>query len=146
MARKRRYAEGTSVSPARSQAEIEKLIGRIDGDNFTTTNGSQHIMVAFEAYNRTVRIVLDMPDDRDTTRRMIWRHMVLYVKARVTEIQEGILDFDSAFLPHLMLPDGGVFGDVARPALRQAFAGRPLPSLIPGGGPLPLGPGGSDER
>lgn len=145
MSRKRRYAEGTSVSPGRSQAEIEKLIERIDGDNFTTTNGSQHIMVAFEVPGRVIRIVLDLPDERDTTRRMIWRHMVLYIKARVTEIQEGILDVDTAFMPHLLLPDGGVFGDVARSALKQAFAGRPLPSLIPGG-PLALGPGGSDEQ
>ena len=133
MARKRRYAQNTTVPIERSQAAIRKLLDRVDADQFMFGGDGSRIVIGFRAHDRYVRIDLPIEDDKPQTERMKWRHAVLYITARVTEIQNEMLSFDEAFLPNLVLPDGSTFRDLALPAVTQTYETGELPALLPGG-------------
>lgn len=130
---KRRYAEDTSVPVGRSQQQIRDMLKRIDADGFLFGDADGRVMVQFRTHGRVARIVQPLPDDRPQTERMIWRHILLLVTARVTEIQNEMLTFDEAFMPHLMLPDGSTFRDTALPAISQTYETGEMPALMPGG-------------
>lgn len=129
---KRRYAEDTSVPVSRSQQHVRDMLKRIDADMFMFGDDSERILIAFRAQGRQVKIELPKPDDTPQGERMIWRQLLLLVTARVTEIQNEISDFDTAFMPHIMLSDGRVLGERARMAIHESYTTGQIPALLPG--------------
>jgi len=56
------YAEGTSVAPEKSRAEIERTLQRFGADEFAYGSSRQRTVVGFSAHGRQIRIELALPD------------------------------------------------------------------------------------
>ncbi|WP_163540809.1 hypothetical protein [Occultella kanbiaonis] len=149
-----RYAEGTTVSPERSQAEISESLRRYGATGFAFGWEDQRAMIAFRAEDRHVRFFLDLPnaDDREfrstptgRTRdtkaasaayeaevRRRWRSLALAIKAKLEAVSTGITSFEDEFMAHIVLPDGSTVGEHVRVELEQAWrAGVQPPRLLP---------------
>lgn len=156
-----RYAEGTSVTPEKSQQEISATIRRYGASKLAVAWEDRRAMVAFGAHNLHVRMILDLPspDDaefrttptgrgRDTAARKSaceaeirrrWRALALAIKAKLEAVETGITSFEDEFMAHIVLPDGTTVSEHVAPAIRQAYAQGsiapfiPLPKAIEGG-------------
>jgi hypothetical protein len=149
-----RFAEGTSVSPERSQAEISETLRRYGATGFMFGWENQHAMIGFRANDRSVKFVLELPDPDDPefrrtptgqqrnadgakraheaeTRRR-WRALALAIKAKLEAVETGVTTFDEEFLAHLVLPDGSQVAQRLLPELEKAWkAGTMPPRLLP---------------
>jgi hypothetical protein len=146
------YAEGTDVGPDRSRQELERILIRYGASAFGYGWEDGRAVVQFRASERFVKIELVMPDPADfastpTGRarrsasaqasaheqavRQRWRALVLVVKAKLESVEAGIDTFDSAFLAHLVLPDGTTVGDRALPGVAEAYESGSMPRLLP---------------
>lgn len=149
----RSYAEGTKVDTSRSRAEIERTLERFGatGFMFGRDDDERVFIVGFRRNERGYRFVLPMVDreifkynkpraayqkhgsqraehviDRmsnDETKRR-WRSLSNFVKATLDATDTGIIDFDTAMMPHLVLPDGRTMGQVITPQVDAALKGR----------------------
>jgi hypothetical protein len=137
------YAEGTSVAPDRSRAEIEKTLDRFGADEFAYASSKGRAVIAFTAQGRQVRIDVPMPDpsarefivtetgrartataaraayDQEVRRR--WRALTLVVKAKLEAVESGISTFEEEFLAHTVLPGGRTVAQEVMPAIDQAY-------------------------
>ena len=57
------YAESTSVSPEKTKAEIETTLRRYGADGFVSGWDSNRAFVMFRCKDRSVRFVLNLPDN-----------------------------------------------------------------------------------
>lgn len=150
----RRYAEGTTVSPERSQGEISQFLKRYGATGFAYGWEDSRAMIAFQAHGRHIRFLLDLPspDDADflltptrqrrtttaaaaayqaETRRR-WRALALAIKAKLEAVETGITTFEDEFLAHIVLPDGSTVGDRIKGEIDAAWhAGIAPPRLLP---------------
>lgn len=149
-----RYAEGTSVTPDRSRAEIERTLTRYGCQGFMYGwEQDSRAMIAFRAHDKTVRFLLPMPDpDADEFRltptgqarsdaqaeklyegaiRQRWRALALAIKAKLEAVESGIVTFEDEFLAHFMLPEGDTVGERLAGDLTRLEGGLPL--LLPRG-------------
>ncbi len=149
-----RYAEGTTVSPERSQAEISENVRRYGAKSFVSGYEDNRAMIAFRAHDRTVRFILDLPspDDREFTltpsgrtrdaagrraayeaeTRRRWRALALAIKAKLEAVATGIASFEDEFLAYTVLPDNTTVGDRVREEIAQAWrTGVQPPRLLP---------------
>jgi hypothetical protein len=136
----RLYAEGTTVTPERSQAEIQANLRRYGATGFMFGWEGERAVVAFVAHGRQVRFELPLPDADDPTwavsaggrkrdatkayeaevmRR--WRALAFAIKAKLEAVETGITSFEDEFLAHLVLPGGQTVGDHVRPAVAAAY-------------------------
>lgn len=136
------YAEGTAVTPERSQQEIAGLLRRYGADGFAYAWENGQAMVAFKAHDRQVRFVLPLPSDRrlfektpagrtrskaqieaaleqETRRR--WRALALAIKAKLEVVETGISSFEEEFLAHIVLPDGRTVAQMVVPEVAAAY-------------------------
>ena len=150
------YADGTSVTPERSQAEIMGLLRKYGASNFAY--GEQHGMaiIGFTAHARSVRFTLPLPTDPaayrrtpsgrtrdakaaqaalDAEHRRRWRALALAIKAKLEVVETGISSFEAEFLAHIVLPGGATVGDEVLPKVDQAYLTGAAPTL------LAIGPG-----
>jgi hypothetical protein len=131
-----RYAQDTSVSVARSRAEIEETVTRYGAASFASGMNGSRAMVMFEACGRRVLFQLPLPDrdsfatyevrighgsaTRTKTRttedqtkaweqacRQRWRALALAIKAKLEAVECGITTFEEEFLAHIVLPGKG---------------------------------------
>ena len=152
-----RYAEGTSVSPERSQAEIGETLRRYGAAGFAYGWEDQQAMIAFRAHGRHVRFLLDLPRPSDPAFRKTasgrvrddpmpafeaevrrrWRALALAIKAKLEAVATGITTFEEEFLAHIVLPDGSTVGPRVTAEIDRAWsAGVAPPRLLPA---LPAG-------
>lgn len=152
-----RYAEGTTVSPERSQAEIAENLRRYGASAFLTGYEDNRAMIAFRAHDRSVRFLLDLPapDDPefrwtpthqerkpaarvaayDAEVRRRWRALALAIKAKLEAVATGIASFEDEFLAYTVLPDNTTVGDSIRAELEQTWrTGVRPPRLLQIGG------------
>jgi len=151
-----RYAENTSVSSERSRAEIETILRRYGATGFMYGWQQDAAVVAFEMAGRRVRFDLPMPDrhSREFTQtptgkerselaaekaweqacRQRWRALALVIKAKLEAVESGITEFESEFLAHICLPDGGTVGRWMRPQIARAYETGQMPPLMPAPG------------
>lgn len=153
-----RYAEGTAVSPEKSQAEIQQLLKRYGATGFAFGWEAQRAMVGFTVHGRGVRFLLELPTDTaayartargqrrtpaqqqaalESEVRRLWRSLALAIKAKLEVVASGIATFDEEFMAHLLLPDGSTVGDRVVRELDEAYArGIAPPRLLalPAGG------------
>jgi hypothetical protein len=153
-----RFAEKTSVAPERTRIEIEAVLRRYQADQFgyawDSTRGLA--MVSFRVADRTVRILVKMPDPAaeefthvtmrggyrkkrtplqaheqwDQAVRQRWRALLLVLKAKLEAVDSGISTLEEEFLAWLVLRDGRTIGEVALPQLDSA--GETGLRLLPG--------------
>ena len=157
MATPRRYAEGTSVSVEKSEAEMRQLLRRYGADGFATGEQGGQVAVQFQMNGRRIVFRMRVPDRAEKrfhltphhrharspeaayaaweqACRQKWRALVLCIKAKMESVEAGIETFDDAFLAHIMLPTGETVGQWAQHPenLQGALEGRPMPPLLPG--------------
>jgi hypothetical protein len=138
-----RFAEGTTVSPEKSQAEIQQLLKRYGATGFAFGWESSRAMVGFQVHDRAVRFMLELPTDPaafartrggqhrtpasrqaalEAEVRRRWRALALAIKAKLEVVASGIATFDEEFLAHLVLPDGTTVGERVVQELDVAYA------------------------
>jgi hypothetical protein len=140
-----RYASGTSVTVDRSITQIRQLVLRFGADKFAVATGRRTATVAFAYKGRPVKFDLSLPDQDDpvflvteTGRprrnpkapleawdrecRAKWRSLHLLLKALFVAIEEGLLDFDRAFMHDIVMPDGRTVGQKLLPVVQEAIS------------------------
>lgn len=146
------YASGTKVSPEQTRGEIEKTLRRYGADGFSYGYEGDRSIVAFRAHDRYVRFEVgqrpieefrltpsgrvrsagDQRRAREQEVRERWRGLLLVVKAKLESVETGIETFEEAFLPHIVLPDGGTVAQHLIPEIAKTYETGEMPSLLPG--------------
>lgn len=109
----RPYALNTTVSISSTHIEITGLIERFGVGNLATGRMAGRDFVMFDHEGQTYRFVVEPQDDPAEERRQ-WRCLVLYIRAALVLVQEGVRDLDSVFLADRVLPNGQSWGDYAK--------------------------------
>ena len=136
------YAEGTEVTPERSQQEIAAVIRKYGADGYIAGWQGSRAMVEFMANARRVRFVIDMPTDpkpylrtpAGRTRtgaqakaaleaevRRRWRALALVIKAKLEVVQSGITTFESEFMAQIVMPDGRTVAEHVVPVIQESY-------------------------
>jgi hypothetical protein len=137
------YARRTTVSPARTRAEIEHELERRGATAFGYNRDGSRNVVAFTLAGLAVRMELPMPDraeykdykagngvlvsgqktyDEEVMRR--WRALLLVVKAKLVAVDEGITSLEREFLADTVLASGATVLEQIRPAIDEARTAR----------------------
>lgn len=147
-----KYASTTTVSSAKSKAEIEAIVERYGASQFVSGWTADHAVVGFTMEGRQVKFVLTMPDKnrREFTHhskgartaeaalaqweqacRSRWRALLLVIKAKLEAVESGISIFEDEFMANIVLPDGQLVGEFMRPQIAHAYETREMPALLP---------------
>ncbi len=151
-----RYAERTSVAPAKSRLEIERTLARYGATGFYFGQSGNRAMVGFEMNGRHIKFMLTNPKpDSEECRvtptgktrskaaaetfaeqleRQRWRALALAIKAKLEIVESGITEFDEEFLAHIVLPSKQTVGQWLRPQIEDAYADGKMPPLLPWSG------------
>lgn len=150
------YAENTTVSIERSQAEIQATLRRFKAASFMFGEDVDRGIVAFVLEGRQIRMVLPLPTELETRhwwssgkantgrkrtpegartaleqeRKARWRGLLLCIKAKLEAVEAGIESFDQAFLAYIALPGGRNVGDEVLTMLQDAADKGILPTRI----------------
>jgi len=160
VATRTRFAAETGVPVERSRAEIERLLVRYGARSTAFMNSPDRALVMFEACNRKVLFELPLPR-RDDTRftqtasrglrrtpdqalaaweqgcRQAWRALRLVLHAKLEAIAAGITDFETEFLPHVVLPDGRTVAQHVKPRVAAIYTSGEMKPLLPAPGAAP---------
>jgi hypothetical protein len=154
----RLYANTTTVTPAKSKAEIESVLRRYGADQFMYGCSWANVVVGFRYSPYLIRFVVPMlplesfsttPAGRrrysakarleahaqDERRR--WRSLLLAIKAKLDVVATGIATFEQEFLPYIVLPSGQTVSQWMVPQLKDAIASGSMPDEMPLGLPAP---------
>lgn len=150
-----RYAQNTSVSVQRSQAEIHRVLERYGADNIGIAQSKAHakVLVIFNYDGLDLKIELDLPDIQEDRFRLTetgkgrrpelikkcweqgcrqrWRRLMLSLTARLEEVEDGLLRPREAFLPWVLLPNGQTVGGWIEPRISEAIESGEVPKLLP---------------
>lgn len=145
------YAEGTTVTPERSQMEIAGLIRKYGAGSFATGWDGTNAFVTFIAHGRTIRFDLAVPTDwerftvspggrrrkrpeaakaMEAEVRRRWRSLALAIKAKLDVIETGIASFETEFLPYTVMPDGRTVAESVMPAVERAIEAGQMPRRL----------------
>ncbi len=117
-----RYAKNTSVPISRSKAQIEDTLIRYGIVEFGMGVSPRGDGILFNKDGRIYKINVPNPNREEyatdakyeQARRQRWRILLLSIKAKLEEIEAGLISFDDQFLSYLALPDGSTVGDFMR--------------------------------
>lgn len=142
-----RYAEGTSVTVAQSQADVQQLLTRRGADQVITGwDATEGAMVMFRIQGFHARLAVPKPsldklrrdhprsDPKDLERaeeRRMWRALLLLVKAKLEAVEAGLTTVQREFLADALLVDGTRFEEWAAPQLKEMYASGNMPPLLP---------------
>lgn len=154
------YAKNTTVSSEASRLEIERTLRRYGADGFMYGTDRDKAVILFRVDGRHVKFVLTLPDREaddfctymrgstlyqrepsaaeklyEQAIRQKWRALALVIKAKLEAIDAGISVFEDEFMANIVMPDGQLFGAVARPAIAQAYQIGKMPDLLALAGP-----------
>lgn len=146
------YAKNTSVSVAKSKAEIETTLQRYGAGGFMSGWDDNIAYLGFRIEGRMVKMTILLPDRDDDefiltetgrerseaaaykaweqAQRQRWRALALIVKAKLEAVECGISTIEREFLADIVLPDGSTFGAWAAPQLEAAYDGGDMPPLL----------------
>lgn len=151
------FADTTAVPAEKTRAEIETTIKRYKADAFASGWDEGEAWVGFRANDRYVRFVIQLPDPKskefthkvdryrcsvkrpesqaaaahDQAVRTIWRRLLLCIKAKLESVASGIETFETAFMAHIVIPDGRTVGEWIGPMLAGAAQAGTLPQALP---------------
>jgi hypothetical protein len=148
------YARGTSVSPEKSKAEIEKTLRRYGAGQFVSGWDADRALIGFTMKDRQIRFTLMLPPveafqktdtGRNRSKRELaerareqaiaerWRALLLVIKAKLEAVEAGIALFEDEFLANTVLPNGSTVGQWAKPQLDAAYETGSMPKLLGAG-------------
>jgi hypothetical protein len=153
-----KYAQDTSVSSDRSQAEIKTTLQRYGASKYAYFEEDERSAIVFELNDRRLRFVLPLPSrmadefvyryyggkktsdvlpvHKQHTKweqacRQRWRALALAVKAKLEAVESGITTLEEEFLAHIVLADGKTIGEHITPQIPQLCSVGGLPKLLP---------------
>lgn len=129
--RQRLFAEGTTVSVAKSRMEIEKVLTRHKATSVASGWTPDGATIMFEAHGRRVRFDLHLKnEEREDMRR--WRCLLFFIKAKFEALDSGLVTFDQEFLAHIVVPGKNeTVGDWLGPQLAAAYErGAGMPKML----------------
>lgn len=153
-----KYAQDTSVSSDRSQAEIKSTIQRYGASKYAYFEEDERAAIMFELNDRRLRFNVPLPartadefvyrfyNGRNTQKtlpvakqherweqacRQRWRALALAIKAKLEAVESGITTFEEEFLAHIVLADGKTIGEHIGPQIPKLCAVGGLPKLLP---------------
>lgn len=153
------YAAGTTVSPAKTQADIQQVLTRFGATSFACGFTPEAAAVEFGIDDRRYRIRLPLPDpDADAFWRKTsysrrtpaeaknryeaevrrrWRSLLLIIKSRLEAAATGISTIADEFALAAVLPDGRTAAEHVLPAIEHAYSTGVLPPIMGGLTPPP---------
>lgn len=115
------YAEATKVPIERSRAEIERVLQKYGCDAFAFGWSQTGAMVQFGYKGRQVKLDIDVPKGEDVREqrraRQRWRILLLLIKAQIEAVEIGLMSFEEAFLPWMLLENGSTVAQYMIPQL-----------------------------
>jgi DNA-binding transcriptional regulator PaaX len=146
-----KYAADTTVTPARSRAEIEETLQRYGAEAFAYATTDKTAMFAFKMQGRQARITVPLPRMEDyrltdqgrlrtkdaqqsaykQAERQIWRVMLLLIKAKLEAIEAEVTTWEHEFFADTLLPSGQTVGEVILPQIARMYETGEMPSLLP---------------
>ena len=136
-----KYAKTTRVPISRSKAEIEETLKRYGIEEYGVGTSPRGDGIIFKKENKMFKINVPNPNPEDfgsdaqyeQARRQRWRILLLSIKAKLEEVEAGLISFDDQFLAYTALPDGTTVGDFMRlPENRDRLAKTKMPKLLIG--------------
>lgn len=147
------YAGKTSISTAKTKADIEELVQKAGAGQFVSGYREDVAMIGFSLENRQIRFMLPLPDKQDKqfwytperrnrrtedqayaaweqACRSRWRSLYLIIKAKLEAVESGISTIEREFLYDVVLPDGRTVGDIVTPQLEIAYQSGQMPPLL----------------
>lgn len=148
------YAEKTSVSVAKTKADIEELIQKAGAGQFVSGYKENMAVIGFSVDNRQIRFVLPLPDKEDKkfwytperrnkrtkeqayaaweqACRAKWRALYLIIKAKLEADESGISTIEREFFYDIVLPDGNTVGEFLSPQLDMVYESGNMPPMLP---------------
>ena len=125
----RRYAEDTKVPVAQSRTQIEAMLRKSGAERVLHMDEPGEAVVMFLLTGRLIKLLVPIaPDARDQERRRVWRALGLVIKAKLEATASGIETVESAWLAHVVLPDGQTVGRWIEPQLQVAYERGQMPT------------------
>ena len=147
------YASGTQVPEYRSRAEIERLLMRYGADEFGYVTRKAEALIGFVYNGIRIQMSVPLPDREDpkfastptgrTTRsdsrafnewqkeiRRRWRSLCLVIKALLVGVDDGVLRFEEAFLPYVVMGDGLTICQHVLPHMQKALESGRMPNTL----------------
>ncbi len=134
-----RYAKSTNVPISRSKSQIEDTLLRYGIKEFGMGTSPRGDGILFKKDGKIYKINVPNPNRSDYStdmkyeqaRRQRWRILLLSIKAKLEEIEAGLISFDDQFLAYQALPDGSTVGDFMRlPENMERLAKTKMPKLL----------------
>lgn len=137
--KQRRFAEGTTVAPETSRAEIEKMLIRAGATSFAQGWSGGEAQLTCVLMKRTLRFKVKLPvgakwerekraEEAEARRR--WRGMVLIIKGKLEALTTGNYAFDEVFMNDIVLPNRQTVGEWLGPQIAEAYEGGPMPLAL----------------
>lgn len=147
------YAVNTSVSIAKSKADIEEMIQKAGASQFVSGYRDNLAVIGFSLADRQIRFVLPLPDvnslefqltpGRKQKRskaqayaaweqacRSKWRSLYLVIKAKLEAVDSGISTIEREFFYDIVLPNGKTVGEFMGPQIEEAYTTGEMPALL----------------
>ena len=148
------YAEKTTVSVAKTKADIEELVQKAGAEQFVSGYREAVAVIGFVLENRQIRFILPLPDKKDSefwytkekrlkrtekqaqtaweqACRSRWRALYLIVKAKLEAVDSGISTVEREFFYDIVLPTGKTVGEFMAPQIETAYETGQMPPLLP---------------
>jgi hypothetical protein len=130
------YAADSKVPVSRSREHIERILKRYGATGFAFAMEPERAMIGFQTDERRIRFVLPIPrgqlsqKDFEQKERSRWRALLLSITAKLEAVESGIETFDSAFMSHIVMPNGQTMAEHSLPYIKQAYATGKMPPLL----------------
>ena len=148
------YAVNTSVSIAKTKADIEELIQKAGASQFVSGNRDNLAVIGFSLSDRQIRFVLPLPEKNspefqltpgrkqrrsdeqayaawEQACRSRWRSLYLVIKAKLEAVDSGISTIEREFFYDIVLPNGKTVGELMAPQIEDAYTTGKMPTLLP---------------
>lgn len=121
----------TKVATHKSQGDIEKILRRHGVDAVRWTSLTGELVIEFRRQLKDTpplgyRVALKCPE---TQRAQYLRALFWFIKAKLEAVDFGIVSFEQAFLPNLLMGPDHTVGDEVIARLSERSIGRDVPLL-----------------
>ena len=147
------YAEKTTVSVAKSKADIEEIVQKAGALQFVSGYRENVAVIGFLLASRQIRFTLPLPDKNDSkfwytperrskrseqqayaaweqACRSKWRSLFLVIK-KLEAVESGISTIEKEFFYDIVLPNGQTVGEYMAPQIEIAYTTKEMPPLLP---------------